>query len=435
MSALLDILAGAMILTGASIVGLAGIGLMRLPDPFMRMHAATKAGVVGSGLVLVGVALSFGSVGAFLTGALGLLFLLGTSPIASHALGRAAYTSGAPVAPATIADALAGVLPRNVFDISPGRVTRRRDAAGWSSVPLSATGGHAMSAIELRDHQAPSGRAAAMRLRAVTCWLVGGEAQGEASAVALDLASGAGARLTGLSAFDAGAADHRGAAPIGGHAWAKWLGDQRRTRMRERAAKSIAEFESLCTHATVTATTRHEERDFAALVAVAAGADLLVVPAGVDRIGEPARFGDEVAAELSAARLAPVLRVRRKPLRVRRVALIVSSGPSCGGLAHALLRSGLWRDATFMVIPVGAHRPRVAALAEEQAALLEEHGLKVQRAEPIELDADLATIEDRLRTVDAAVMGGLTNRQGWFGAVREDVHEEASLQVPLVLLP
>ena len=49
MSTVLAILAGGAILLGAGIVAIAAVGLLRLPDPFTRMHAATKAGVLGAG--------------------------------------------------------------------------------------------------------------------------------------------------------------------------------------------------------------------------------------------------------------------------------------------------------------------------------------------------------------------------------------------------
>jgi monovalent cation/proton antiporter MnhG/PhaG subunit len=435
MSAVLGVLAGACILGGAMIVAIAAFGLLRLPDPFTRMHAATKAGVVGSGLVMLGVGLSLGSVSAVITGLAGVAFLLATSPLASHALGRAAYVSGAPIASATVADALSGVLPRNVFDIAPGRVVRGSTGAVSARTSSHPPGGLAMSAVELRTYRMPAAAPGASPLRAVTAWLVGGPSQSEASALALDIARAADARLTGLSALDAEAAAHRGPVPAGGIAWARWLGDQRRTRMRERAAKSIAEFEGLCAGADVAARTRHEERAFSTLIAAAAGADILIAPAGVDRIGEPAAHGEEVAVQLSVAGVAPVLRVRRRPLAVRRVMMIVSHAPRANQLAHALIRSGLWRDAAVSVVTAGAARAETELLASEHCALLERHGYRAAAGEPIDLEADREEMNRRLAMFEAVVVPALSCRRGWFGAVREDVHEIAADRSPLILLP
>jgi monovalent cation/proton antiporter MnhG/PhaG subunit len=435
MTAILDILAAALILTGGLIVAIAGLGLLRLPDPFTRMHAATKAGVLGSGMIMFGVGLSLGGAGAVLTAGAGVLFLLLTSPIASHALGRAAYVSGAPIAPATVADALSGVLPRNVFDIAPGRVARSAAARPSGQAATFSEGGRIMSAVDMRSYQSPSRRPEPAALCAVTAWLVGGPCQPEASAQALALALAARARLTGLSAFDADAAAHRALAPPGGAAWSRWLSDQRRTRMRERAAKSLADFERLCAGTDVAARLRHEEQGFSALVAATAGCDLLIVPAGVDPIGEPARYGDQLAAHLADAQTVPVLAVRKRPLIVRSVLLVVSDTRRCGRLAQGLIRAGLWRDARIDIVAVGEARPHVATLATEQADLLEAHGYEVRRLPPINLDEDHDTLSEMVGRADAVVMATMSNRRGWFGAVRECIHEIASDRAGLLLLP
>lgn len=108
----------ALLLVGGSLIALvAAIGVFRLPDAFLRMHAATKAGVVGGVFALIGVALAFDSPGAWLRVALIVAFLLMTVPVSSHALGRAAYVGGAPMWKGTARDALKGVLPRPQAEI------------------------------------------------------------------------------------------------------------------------------------------------------------------------------------------------------------------------------------------------------------------------------------------------------------------------------
>jgi multicomponent Na+:H+ antiporter subunit G len=89
------------------------------------MHASTKAGTVGSGLVLIGAALAFGEVGAWLRAVAILAFLLATTPVAASALGRAAYVGGTPLWKGTVADQLAGVLPRGAFDLAEAERRRR----------------------------------------------------------------------------------------------------------------------------------------------------------------------------------------------------------------------------------------------------------------------------------------------------------------------
>jgi len=104
-------------LLGGSVVCLfAAIGVLRLPDFFMRMHAATKAGVAGSGLVLLGVAVFDGSAATWTKAVLAVVFLLVTTPVAGHLIGRAGYVSGVALWRGTSEDALDGVLPRAGVD-------------------------------------------------------------------------------------------------------------------------------------------------------------------------------------------------------------------------------------------------------------------------------------------------------------------------------
>lgn len=104
---------GATLLLGGSVICLfAAIGVLRLPDFFMRMHAATKAGVAGAGLVLLGVAAFEGSAATWIKALLAVFFLLVTTPVAGHLIGRAGYVSGVSLWRGTSEDALEGVLPR-----------------------------------------------------------------------------------------------------------------------------------------------------------------------------------------------------------------------------------------------------------------------------------------------------------------------------------
>lgn len=104
-----------LLLLGAGLCLLAAIGVLRLQDFFMRVHAATKAGVAGSGLVLLGVATLDGNVATWIKVLLAVLFLLLTTPVAGHLIGRAGYLSGLPLWAGTREDALHGVLERGRF--------------------------------------------------------------------------------------------------------------------------------------------------------------------------------------------------------------------------------------------------------------------------------------------------------------------------------
>lgn len=100
-------------LVGVVFLFAAAIGLIRFSDPLQRMHAATKAGTLGAGFVVLGVVLQLQRLDVTLTGLAVVLFLLLTIPVAGHLLGRAAYVSGADIGGLKGGDALDGVLDRH----------------------------------------------------------------------------------------------------------------------------------------------------------------------------------------------------------------------------------------------------------------------------------------------------------------------------------
>jgi monovalent cation/proton antiporter MnhG/PhaG subunit len=106
-------------LAGGIVTLVAAVGVARLPDAFLRMHAATKAGVVGSGLILIGVGFAFNDLETWLRVGLIVAFLLVTTPVSAHGLGLGAYLGGAPLWRNTASDQLAGVLKRHHFDATP----------------------------------------------------------------------------------------------------------------------------------------------------------------------------------------------------------------------------------------------------------------------------------------------------------------------------
>lgn len=94
MTALLDILS-ALCLAGGGLFCLAGgIGLLRMPDFYTRMHAGSVIETLGAGLILLGLILQAGlTLVAVKLVMIGLLLFF-ASPTASHALARAALLRG-----------------------------------------------------------------------------------------------------------------------------------------------------------------------------------------------------------------------------------------------------------------------------------------------------------------------------------------------------
>ena len=90
----LDVLSCALILAGSAFVLIGGIGLVRLPDFYTRIHAAGITDTLGSWLILAGLMVHEGFTLNTAKLAMLLFFLLATSPLASHALAKAAFIRG-----------------------------------------------------------------------------------------------------------------------------------------------------------------------------------------------------------------------------------------------------------------------------------------------------------------------------------------------------
>lgn len=70
------------------------VGLIRLPDVYNRLQAATKCVTLGTCSVLFGLFLFKGFSAAGIKALLCIIFLILTAPVAAHALSRAAHISG-----------------------------------------------------------------------------------------------------------------------------------------------------------------------------------------------------------------------------------------------------------------------------------------------------------------------------------------------------
>jgi multicomponent Na+:H+ antiporter subunit G len=97
-----------LMLFGVFLILIAGIGLLRMPDLYLRMSAATKASTLGLGLILLGTMVYFGELGIASRAIATIIFVLLTAPVSAHMIGRAAYTNGVPLWEGTGVDELKG---------------------------------------------------------------------------------------------------------------------------------------------------------------------------------------------------------------------------------------------------------------------------------------------------------------------------------------
>jgi len=94
MSVIVEFASGIFLVAGSFFCVVGGIGLIRMPDFYTRMHAASIPETLGAGLILLGLLIQAGPtlIGAKLVMVGALIFF--TSPAATHALAKAALVRG-----------------------------------------------------------------------------------------------------------------------------------------------------------------------------------------------------------------------------------------------------------------------------------------------------------------------------------------------------
>lgn len=87
-------LAFAAFIAGALFILISAIGLLRLPDLFMRMHASTKTTSMGFTLILIGVIVAFPAPGTVIKSLLIIIFIYLTTPLGTHMVGKSGHLLG-----------------------------------------------------------------------------------------------------------------------------------------------------------------------------------------------------------------------------------------------------------------------------------------------------------------------------------------------------
>ncbi|MDL0432190.1 monovalent cation/H(+) antiporter subunit G [Marinobacter sp. TBZ242] len=126
---MIELIVALLLLAGASFMLLAAVGIVRLPDLPTRMHASTKAGAMGAMFTMGGVAFYFADSVVFARAFAIVVFILITSPVAAHVIGRAGYFMGTSLWDGTVKDELRDNYDpdthklRSGYDGSPESVT------------------------------------------------------------------------------------------------------------------------------------------------------------------------------------------------------------------------------------------------------------------------------------------------------------------------
>jgi multicomponent Na+:H+ antiporter subunit G len=124
-----ELIAVIFVAAGALFTLLGAVGILRMPDLFMRMQTATKASTLGVACVMAAAAACFGDLGSTARAALITGFLFGTAPVAAHAIGRAAYFDGVVLWKNTEVDELRERYDRRTHALKSGQRTQKRPLA------------------------------------------------------------------------------------------------------------------------------------------------------------------------------------------------------------------------------------------------------------------------------------------------------------------
>lgn len=94
MALAIDILSWALIVVGSAFCLIGGLGMLRLPDVYARMHAAGIIDTTGAAFVFIGLMMQAGFTLITVKLIFIVVFILYTSPVSTHALAQSALSTG-----------------------------------------------------------------------------------------------------------------------------------------------------------------------------------------------------------------------------------------------------------------------------------------------------------------------------------------------------
>lgn len=116
---MIEILIGILCTIGALAILIAAIGILRMPDFYLRLSVTVKAATLGGGLLLLCAAFYFPDEVSVTTKAMAIIFFLTlTAPVAAHLIARAAYFIGTEKWKGTVRDDLAGMYDKETHELS-----------------------------------------------------------------------------------------------------------------------------------------------------------------------------------------------------------------------------------------------------------------------------------------------------------------------------
>lgn len=104
--------------TGALAIFFASVGILRMPDFYLRLSVTVKASTLGVGLFLICAAIMFPDDISVTTKSMAIIFfLIITAPVGAHMIARAAYFTETPLWKETVIDELAGMYDKQTHEL------------------------------------------------------------------------------------------------------------------------------------------------------------------------------------------------------------------------------------------------------------------------------------------------------------------------------
>jgi len=121
-----EIIIGALATLGTLFVLLAAVGVIRMPDTYLRISVTTKAATLGIGLILGAAAVYFRDISITSRVLAIILFILLTAPVGAHLIGRASYFIGVKLWKKSVIDDLEGKYKKTTHELRSEDVDEKK---------------------------------------------------------------------------------------------------------------------------------------------------------------------------------------------------------------------------------------------------------------------------------------------------------------------
>ncbi|HSP41172.1 MAG TPA: monovalent cation/H(+) antiporter subunit G [Gillisia sp.] len=114
---MVNIIVGILSFLGTIFVLLAAVGLLRMPDTYLRLAVTTKAATLGIGLLMIAAAIYSYDLALTAKVLAIILFILLTAPVSAHLIGRTSYMAGVKLWKNSVMDELEGKYNRSTEEL------------------------------------------------------------------------------------------------------------------------------------------------------------------------------------------------------------------------------------------------------------------------------------------------------------------------------